>query len=67
MLNTLTILPAYGRKYANMAEALKDWESGKDFYIHEMGCYCSIRDTLEFKRQMYYVNLRINKFDHKVI
>jgi len=35
--------PAYGRKYKNRVEAVKDWIDGKDF-IDERGFYFSIRD-----------------------
>ncbi len=55
MLNTLTLRPAYGRKYKTMQEALTDWNNGKDFFITETNCYCSIRDSLMFRRQMYLV------------
>lgn len=27
----ITVMPAYGRDYKNKAEALKDWDEGKDF------------------------------------
>ena len=54
----MTLTGAYGRKYKNMAAALKDWESGKDFYIHELGCYCSIRDKIEFIRRMAYIQIK---------
>lgn len=55
MLNSLTIVPAYGRKYATVADAVEAWDNGKDFYIQQMHCYCSIRDALAFRQQMYFV------------
>ena len=44
MLNTLTLVPAYGRDYASMAAVEQDWKSGKDFAIAASGKYCSKRD-----------------------
>jgi len=55
MLQTLTLSGAYGRKYDSPEKALADWDAGKDFRINEMGCYCSARDMLAFRRQMYFV------------
>ena len=39
----LLLVPAYGRKYKNKQEVLKDWYTGKDFKIVN-GPYCSVRD-----------------------
>ena len=49
MVNTLSVIPAYGRKYNNMAAAIKDWKDGKDFIITDImskwnGKPCSARD-----------------------
>lgn len=60
MLNNLTLIPAYGRKYANVDKAVEDWNVGKDFLINELECYCSIRDTLQFQRDLYFVSITIN-------
>lgn len=60
MLNSLTLRPAYGRKYATVEKAVADWEAGKDFYVNELSRYCSIRDTLWFQREMYFVSIHIN-------
>ena len=35
---------AYGRNYQSKKDALRDWESGKDFKV-QGGPYCSVRDT----------------------
>lgn len=42
----ILLTPAYGRRYATVAEMAKDWEDGKDFSIGLWGCgpYASIRD-----------------------
>jgi hypothetical protein len=39
-----TLTPAYGRKYANRAEALADWRLGRDFMLSspQGQTYCSI-------------------------
>lgn len=39
----IELIPAYGRKYKNMGEALKDWDDEKDFKVFN-GPYCSKRD-----------------------
>lgn len=49
-VSPMFLLSAYGRKYNNRADVLKDWYSGKDFQIYN-GPYCSIRD-LEKMRSM---------------
>ena len=43
-MSLLTLIPAYGRSYAHQEHMMLDWNSGKDFRIVEMGCYCSNRD-----------------------
>lgn len=58
MLNTLTLLGAYGRKYKTKEKALADWNNGKDFKIKQMGCYCSIRDSKQFLQEMYYIQIQ---------
>lgn len=55
MLHSVTLIPAYGRKYKTVEDMLIAWNAGKDFMIRELQCYCSIRDLPEFRRQMYYV------------
>ena len=47
-MDTMTIVPAYGRKYNHLIDMQKDWDDGKDFKI-EGGPYCSIRDIKRFK------------------
>lgn len=39
----IELIPAYGREYKTIDDALVDWEGGKDFQIYN-GPYCSIRD-----------------------
>lgn len=41
---------AYGRTYSCQAEAMRDWESGKDFKLVD-GPYFSVRDFDSLKRQ----------------
>jgi hypothetical protein len=47
----LTVVPAYGRDYQTQAEALADWDAGKDFLIRTLptdpddGRYISNREV----------------------
>ena len=49
-ITSVTVSPAYGRDYKDGAEAVKDWQDGKDFEIQSIfpirriGKYISIRD-----------------------
>ena len=43
MINTIYLLPAYGRVYKTAEQALQDWRNGKDFKMYN-GPYCSIRE-----------------------
>jgi len=47
----LILVPAYGRSYSNEAEALIDWNAGKDFKI-EGGPYCSQDDLDSMKENI---------------
>lgn len=45
----MTVVPAYGRDYKSKAEAVADWEAGKDFIVQDIssrwdGKACSCRD-----------------------
>ena len=40
----LTFVPAYGKDYLNVKEALEDWDGGKDFRAYPGGFYLSKRD-----------------------
>lgn len=44
-----SLTPAFGRDYRTGADALCDWNAGKDFTINNpwMSTYCSIRDTAD--------------------
>lgn len=51
-MNTpLILVPAYGRRYKNEAEALVDWNAGLDFKI-ENGPYCSQDDLDSMKEHL---------------
>jgi hypothetical protein len=41
----LTFVPAYGRQYVTVMEALDDWHAGKDFRAYPGGFYLSKRDS----------------------
>ncbi len=55
---SLTVVPAYERKYETVEEAKKAWEEGKDFRIVR-GPYCSSRDAASMKT-MGFVSVVIN-------
>jgi hypothetical protein len=59
------ISPAYGRDYKTAEAAIKDFEDGKDFILHDMftrGKYCSIRD---FPGKL--VEIRYNRFQDLIM
>lgn len=63
---TLIVSPAYGRDYTKRADALTDWQNGKDFRIegfgHYAGAYVSSRDTGQLKADGYdTVKIRFKK------
>ena len=35
-MNTITLMPAYGRDYHSRAKVLEDWEANKDFIIADI-------------------------------
>jgi hypothetical protein len=43
----MTVIPAYGRDYKSKADALKDWNDGKDFKDAITGQYLSKRDNIK--------------------
>jgi hypothetical protein len=43
----MTVIPAYGRDYKSKADALKDWNDGKDFKDAVTGQYLSKRDNIK--------------------
>lgn len=49
---TLNIIPAYARRYKSAAEALRDWNAGKDFKIFD-GPYLSKRDVPALTKEGY--------------
>lgn len=63
----VNLVPAYGRDYKTEEEVKRDWESGKDFLIRDIGQgiwdskYTSIRDWKG------YVRIRFNKLEDTVI
>jgi hypothetical protein len=61
MGDTLVVMGAYGRRYNDGRQALKDWEDGKDFLIVG-GPYCSVRDTPTMIRDGWQY-VRIMDFD----
>lgn len=49
----LSVTPAYGRKYNNLADARTDWYEGLDFRIELNGPYLSQRDEDLIKADGY--------------
>ncbi len=56
----MTVIPAYGRDYKSKADALKDWNDGKDFKDAITGQYLSKRDNI---REVW---IRYNKLKMQV-
>ena len=53
MIDSLTLVPAYGRDYKSQKAVKKDWEEGKDFVIatvlhNDCGRYCNKTDLKDF-------------------
>ena len=44
-MKTVTLFPAYGRKYLSTEAMLKDWNAGKDFASGFGGPYTSNREV----------------------
>jgi hypothetical protein len=53
---SVTLIPAYGRKYKNKEAAVVDWKAGKDFKIIN-GPYCSIRDLKHLSASSVWIDL----------
>jgi hypothetical protein len=51
-MTEITLVPAYGRKYASDDEMMADWNAGKDFRVYPNNRYTSIRD-LPILKQSY--------------
>lgn len=63
----IPVTAAYGRRYENAEDALKDWYSGKDFVAHPLplernyGTYCNVRDfqpTYHFEGKKVRIYIR---------
>ena len=60
MLNSMILVPAYGRTYATAEQALADWNAGKDFRLLGHSCYTSIRDLPQLQAQLCTVYIKIS-------
>lgn len=58
-MNTIILLPAYGRKYHSLADAMLDWLNGKDFKI-ENGPYCSVRNVSHMAMRYTRIMIRLD-------
>jgi hypothetical protein len=45
IITTLKVAPAYGRKYKTREDAVRDWESNKDFQIAGTVTYINKEDA----------------------
>ncbi|NIV11918.1 MAG: hypothetical protein GWN62_11780 [Aliifodinibius sp.] len=52
----MILIPAYGRRYKDIQDAIQAWESGADFCIAN-GPYCSIRDFQLMKSENDFIEL----------
>lgn len=52
----MILIPAYGRRYKDIQDAIQAWESGVDFRIFG-GPYCSIRDLDNMKKDFSIIEL----------
>ena len=52
----LVLVPAYGRKYNTVQDAVQDYLAGKDFKLLHTGQYCSCRDFQNIKVSLYFGN-----------
>lgn len=65
---TLTVSGAYGRDYLKGADAVRDWEAGKDFRIRSVmvgGTYVSNRDRDALKAEgidRVYIRYRADQY-----
>jgi hypothetical protein len=66
MLNSLILMPAYGRVYLTEDAAMADWKAGKDFRIVN-GPYCSVRDLAKMQTQLTTVYLHLPNLKKSVI
>ena len=55
----MILIPAYGRRYKAIQDAIQAWESGVDFKITG-GPYCSIRDWPILKNRYYSIEIWID-------
>jgi hypothetical protein len=55
------VSPAYGRDYKSRAEAVSDWEAGKDFVLEGLhgGTYCNIEGARQSR--VSAVNIRYKR------
>ena len=52
----MILIPAYGRSYNTIQDALQDWNDGKDFRI-SAGPYTSIRDLALLKKDFTFIEI----------
>lgn len=60
-MQTIILMPAFGRRYETKQAAVADWEAGKDFRIQGTSTYCSIRDKVAMCR--HHENIVVHALD----
>lgn len=63
MKDTITIFPAFGRKYKNKEECLLDFNAQKDFKMYGGG-YCSKIELIKYGIKDVYIKYRTNFIIH---
>lgn len=69
MLNSVILMPAYGKVYLTIDAAMADWKKGIDFRIKgaTSGQYTSIRDIAQLQEQLTTVYLFLPNLQKTVI
>lgn len=62
----LFVVPAYGKLYNTVKEAVEDWTNGKDFRAYPGGFYISKRDIVSAKTQFNSCYLKLPNLGIKI-
>lgn len=66
-MNTIVLVPAYGRDYKSEVALMKDWKAGKDFKVASlkwMGAYTSSNELDTLRAEGYtHIEFRFNKLN----
>ena len=59
MLNSMILIPAYGRVYNTVEAAMTDWKDGRNFRLMRYSRYTSIRELQQLRAQLCTVYIRL--------